>query len=196
VLRLAGIGWVLRTLQTRSLGLRWSKFDLIIVLSLLWTSLRLYFPKNLASASRKLRRRGAFSLFTLARATSRDDRRLICGAVDVSASAGALYSAFRSVTRARSVVESIARQSVSTGWNQPGDTIWQINRTASIRQRHRSNVLNSAEHAVCGGIISQGEQVERLVHARAAVSFRIVGTERNHLFRAPAGRATTRRLPS
>jgi hypothetical protein len=35
----ASIGWVLRTLQTRRLGLRWSKFDLIIVLSLLWTVL-------------------------------------------------------------------------------------------------------------------------------------------------------------
>ena len=28
----ASIGWLIRTLQTRSLGLRWSKFDLIIVL--------------------------------------------------------------------------------------------------------------------------------------------------------------------
>ena len=34
---LAGLGWVIRTLQTRSLGLRRSKFDLIVVLSLLWT---------------------------------------------------------------------------------------------------------------------------------------------------------------
>jgi len=34
---LAGLGWVIRTLQTRSFGLRWSKFDIVIVLSLLWT---------------------------------------------------------------------------------------------------------------------------------------------------------------
>ena len=34
---IATLGWLLRTLQTRSFGLRWSKFDLIIVLSLLWT---------------------------------------------------------------------------------------------------------------------------------------------------------------
>ncbi|HEY0366841.1 MAG TPA: hypothetical protein VGC73_10230, partial [Pyrinomonadaceae bacterium] len=32
---IAGLGWVIRTLQTRRLGLRRSKFDLIIVLLLL-----------------------------------------------------------------------------------------------------------------------------------------------------------------
>ena len=63
-----------QTLQTRSLGLRWSKFDLIIVLSLLWTV-----------ASALLRRTShqcgeapgvvVRLLFYLARATSREDRR-------------------------------------------------------------------------------------------------------------------------
>ena len=36
---IAGIGWVLRSLRTRSLGLTRSKFDLVIVLSLVWTAL-------------------------------------------------------------------------------------------------------------------------------------------------------------
>ncbi|HET7285922.1 MAG TPA: hypothetical protein VFI71_00585, partial [Pyrinomonadaceae bacterium] len=33
----AGIGWVIRTLRTGNLGLRRSQFDVIILLSLLWT---------------------------------------------------------------------------------------------------------------------------------------------------------------
>ena len=35
---IAGIGWAIRTVRTRSLGLQRSQFDLVIVLSLLWTA--------------------------------------------------------------------------------------------------------------------------------------------------------------
>ena len=34
---LAGLGWVIKAVSTGSLGLRRSRFDLIILLSLLWT---------------------------------------------------------------------------------------------------------------------------------------------------------------
>src|SRR6185295_6915167 len=65
---LASIGWVLRTLQTRCLGLRWSKFDLIIVLSLLWTVASALLSEEPRISVAKLQASWCVLLFYLARA--------------------------------------------------------------------------------------------------------------------------------
>src|SRR5689334_7212492 len=66
---IAGLGWAIRTLQTRSLGLRRSKFDLIIVLSLLWTVLSALLSEEPRISIAKLQASWCVFIFYLVRAT-------------------------------------------------------------------------------------------------------------------------------
>jgi O-antigen ligase len=184
----AGIGWVLRTLQTRRLGLRWSKFDLIIVLSLLWTVFSALLSEERHISVAKLQASWCVFIFYLARATlTRKSALVLVALLILSGSAGALYSAFDLVRGRGVIVESIAADSP---FNQvgirAGDTIWQIN-------RHRVYSTSDIDHALEQlsptapldvGIISRGEQVERLLWLTQASTSGITGTEHNHRFRA------------
>jgi O-antigen ligase len=184
----AGIGWVLRMLQTRRLGLRWSKFDLIIVLSLLWTVLSSLLSEEPRISVAKLQASWCVLLFYLARATlTRKSALVLVVLLVVSASAGALYSAFDLMRGRGVVVESIAAGSpLHQVGIRPGDTIWQINRrrvysTTDIDQRLAQIAPNMP---VSVGIISQGEQVERSFTLAQPAASAIIGTEHNHRFRA------------
>ena len=185
---LAGIGWVLRTLQTRSLGLRWSKFDLIIVLSLLWTVASALLSEEPRISIAKLQASWCVLLFYLARATlTRRSALVLVALLIVSGSAGALYSAFDLVRGRGVIVESIAGGSP---FNQvgirPGDTIWQINRRRvySTADLDRTLAQIPPNTPVTAGIISQGEQVERSFTLPQPSASGVVGSERNHRFRA------------
>ena len=126
----AGIGWVLKTVSTGSLGLRRSKFELIIVLSLLWTAASSVFSEEPRISLLKLESLWCVFLFYLTRAivTKRSALALVALLI-LSASVGALYSAF-DLARGRGVEV----QSLTTGspFNrvgiQTGDTIWRIGR--------------------------------------------------------------------
>ena len=162
---LAGVGWVLRTLAKRRLGLRWSKFDLIIVLSLLWTVLSSLLSEEPRISVAKLQASWSVLLFYLARATlTRKSALVLVVLLVVSGSAGALYSAFDLLRGRGVVVESIADGSpLHQVGIRPGDTIWQINRsrvysTTDIDQKLAQTAPNTP---VVVGLITQGEQVER-----------------------------------
>jgi O-antigen ligase len=184
----AGLGWVLRTLQTRRLGLRWSKFDLIIVLSLLWTLFSALLSEEPRISVAKLQASWCVFIFYLARATlTRKSALVLVVLLIVSGSAGALYSAFDLVRGRGVVVESIAADSP---FNQvgirPGDTIWQINRHRVYSTSDIDKALEqlSPTAPVDVGIISRGEQVERFFWLTQASTSGISGTEHNHRFRA------------
>jgi O-antigen ligase len=184
----AGLGWVLRTLQTRRLGLRWSKFDLIIVLSLLWTLFSALLSEEPRISVAKLQASWCVFIFFLARATlTRKSALVLVILLIVSGSAGALYSAFDLVRGRGVVVESIAADSP---FNQvgirPGDTIWQINRHRVYSTSDIDKALEqlSPTAPVDVGIISRGEQVERFFWLTQASTSGISGTEHNHRFRA------------
>jgi hypothetical protein len=185
---IAGIGWVLRTLQTRSLGLRWSKFDLIIVLSLLWTVASALLSEEPRISIAKLQASWCVLLFYLARATlTRRSALVLVALLIVSGAAGALYSAFDLVRGRGVVVESITGGSpFNQAGIRPGDTIWQINR----RRVYSTADLDSAlaqippNTPVTAGLISQGEQVERSFTLAQPSASGVVGSERNHRFRA------------
>ncbi|HJT28829.1 MAG TPA: O-antigen ligase family protein [Pyrinomonadaceae bacterium] len=185
---LAGLGWVIRTLQTRSLGLHWSKFDLIIVLSLLWTVASALLSEEPRISVAKLQASWCVFIFYLVRATlTRRSALILTALLIVSASAGALYSAFDLLRGRGVVVESIA---AGSPFNQigirPGDTIWQINRQRvySISDIDRALEELSPIAPVTVGIIAQGEQVERFFWLRQASDSGLTGTEHNHRFRA------------
>jgi O-antigen ligase len=185
---LASIGWVLRTLQTRRLGLCWSKFDLIIVLSLLWTVASSLLSEEPRISVAKLQASWCVLLFYLARATlTRKSALVLVVLLVVSGSAGALYSAFDLLRGRGVVVESIAAGSpLHQVGIRPGDTIWQINRrrvysTTEIDQRLAQTTPNTP---VTVGLITQGEQVERSFTLTQSATSGIAGTEHNHRFRA------------
>jgi len=185
---IAGLGWVIRTLQTRRLGLRRSKFDLIIVLLLLWTLASALLSEEPQVSVAKLQASWCVFLFYLARATvTRRLALVLVALLIVSGSAGALYSAFDLLRGRGVVVESVA---AGSPFNQigirPGDTIWQINRRRvySITDVDQILAQTAPNTPVTAGIITQGEQVERSFTVAQPSASGIIGTQHNHRFRA------------
>lgn len=185
---IAILGWLIRTLQTRSLGLRRSKFDLIIVLSLFWTVVSALLSEEPRISVAKLQASWCVVIFYLARATlTRKSALLLVSLLILSGTAGALYSAFDLLRGRGVVVESIAAGSPFQQIGiRPGDTIWQINRrrvysTTDIDEKLAQISPNTP---VTVGIIAQGEQVERSFTQTPFSTAGIAGSERNHRFRA------------
>ena len=186
---IAGIGWIIRTLTTRSLGLRRSKFDFIILLSLLWTIASAFLSEEPQISIPKLTALWAVFLFYLTRATL--DKRsgfILIALLIVSSCFGALYSAFDLVRGRGVVVEKIG---FNSPFHQvgilPGDTIWQVNRRRvySVEDLDEALKQTGANTPIAVGIISRGEQVERPGMVLTASSLSgIEGSERNHRFRA------------
>jgi hypothetical protein len=184
----AGLGWLLRTLQTRSLGLRWSKFELIIVLSLLWTVASALLSEEPRISVAKLQASWCVFVFYLARATvTRRSALILVALLIVSGSAGAIYSAFDLLRGRGVVVESIAAGSPFQQVGiRPGDTIWQINRRRVYSTSDVDLALAQVppNTPVTVGLITQGEQVERSFTLIQPSVSGVTGSERNHRFRA------------
>ena len=109
---IAGVGWLIRTIRTGNPGLRRSKFDVIIVLSLLWTALSALLSEEPRISIAKLQASWCVFLFYLARATiTRSSALALIALLIVSGSAGTLYSAFDLLRGRGVVVESIAANS-------------------------------------------------------------------------------------
>jgi hypothetical protein len=185
---IAGLGWVIRTLSTGNPGLRRSKFDVVIVLSLLWTALSALLSEEPHISIAKLQASWCVFLFYLARATlTRSSALALTVLLIVSGSVGALYSGFDLLRGRGVVVESIAANSpLQQVGIQPGDTIWQINRRRVYSTIDVDRLLAEApvNTPVSVGIISKGEQVERSFTLNQPLTSGVIGTERNHHFRA------------
>lgn len=184
----AGLGWVIRTIRTGRFGLTRSWFDLIIVLSLLWTVASALLSEEPRISIAKLQALWCVFLFYLTRATlNRLTSFSLIGLLIVSGSAGALYSAFDLVRGRGVVIETIAADSPFRQLGvQPGDTIWRVagRRVYSVEdidERLRSAPV-SAPFAV--GIISRGEQIDRPLTIDLPTSSGLTGTQHNHRFRA------------
>lgn len=191
---IAGIGWLTRTLVTGSLGLRRSKFDLVILLSLLWTLASALLSEEPGISTAKLRASWCVLLFYLARATlNKRSVLLLVALLIVSGCAGAVYGAFDLVRGRGVVVQGLANNSPFHQVGiQPGDTIWQIGRRRiySVTDVDQILKLGQPNTPLTVGIISHGEQVERpgLVltpaqHQQTSPSG-LLGSHRNHTFRA------------
>ena len=185
----AGFGWLIRIIRTGSLGLQRSKFDLVIVLSLLWSVASAIFSEEPRISIAKLTALWVVFLFYLTRAVLyRRSMLILFGLLILSGCAGALYSVFDLVRGRGVVVETIGFNSPFHRVEiQPGDTIWRVNGRRVYSVSDLDEVLKSipANTPVAVGIISRGEQVERagLVLSQPSASG-IVGSERNHRFRA------------
>lgn len=190
----AGIGWLLKIAATGSLGLRRSKFDLIILLSLLWTVASSLLSEEPGISLVKLRSSWCVLLFYLTRALVTKRSALgLAALLILSGSVGALYSAF-DLLRGRGVVV----QSLTPGSPfhqvgiQPGDTIWRIGRTRVYSMPEIDEALKAtpAGRPFVVSIISQGENVERpglaitATQQQQASPSGVTGDGRSHRFRA------------
>ena len=190
----AGIGWLLKIVATRSFGLRRSKFDLIIALALFWTVLSSLLSEEPRISLLKLQASWSVFLFYLARGIV--TRRSAIGLVALlilSGSAGALYSAF-DLARGRGVMV----QSLTPGSPfhrvgiQPVDTIWRVGRTRVYSTADIDEALRAipAGAPVVVSIISQGENAERPgfvitpAQQQHVSPSGVVGNGRSHRFRA------------
>lgn len=191
---LAGLGWLIRTVSTGSLGLRRSRFDLIILLSLLWTIASSLLSEEPRISLIKLRSSWCVFLFYLTRAIVTKRSALgLAALLILSGSVGAIYSAFDLARGRGVVVESIAPGSPFHRVGiQAGDAIWRLDRTRIYSTNDIDQFLKEtpANTPVVVSIISQGENVERTGLTLAAAQQRqpspsgLTGNERSHRFRA------------
>lgn len=193
----AGIGWVVRSLSTRSLGLSRTKFDLIIVLLLLWTVVSSVLSEEPGISIAKLTSLWTVFLFYLARAIIPiATRRTVLALVAVlilSGCVGTAYSAFDLVRGRGVVVESIGpRSPFQQVGILAGDTIWRVGglRVYSVAELDEALRRSPVNTPLTVSIISQGEHVERpgfvltTPQQQAASPSGLSGARTNHRFRA------------
>ena len=184
---IAGSGWFIRTLGTGSLGLRRSKFDLIILLSLLWTAVSALLSEEPRISIAKLTASWTVFLFYLTRATlTRRSIMVLLAFLIVSGCAGAIYSGFDLFRGRGVVVETIAPDSPFQQVGiVPGDTIWRVGGRRVYSLTDIDGILREtpAGTPLTIGLISRGEQVER-PGVIAGQTSGITGSNRNHRFRA------------
>jgi hypothetical protein len=185
---IAGFGWLIRTLATSSLGLRRSKFDLIIGLSLLWTVVSALLSEEPRISIAKLQASWCVFLFYLTRAiVTKRSALLLVALLILSGCAGALYSVFDLLRGRGVVVETIAAGSPFQQVGiQLGDTIWRAggHRVYSVEDLDQALRLTQPGTPLTVGIISRGEQIERPLTVTPNSSSGITGTEHSHHFRA------------
>lgn len=191
---IAGIGWVVRSIQSRSLGLSRTGFDLIILLALLWTSASSLLSEEPSISIAKLTSVWTVFLFYLTRAVvTRAPALLLTGVLILSGCVGAAYSAFDLLRGRGVVIESIAARSPFQQIGiLPGDTIWRVDRQRVYSVTELDEVLRKlpVNTPLTVSIISQGEHVERPgfvltpTQQQAASPAGLSGSKRDHRFRA------------
>ena len=191
---IAGIGWAIRSIRLRSLGLTRSKFDLVIVLSLVWTAISSFLSEEPSISILKLRSSWCVFLFYLTRAVlTRKSALLLVSVLIVSGCVGSIYSAYDLLRGRGVVVESIAPDSPFARVGvQPGDTVWRVGaqRVYSLADVDEALRQVPFEKPLTISVISQGEHVERTGVVLSATQQQslspsgLTGGERNHRFRA------------
>jgi hypothetical protein len=191
---IASIGWIVRSISTRSLGLSRSRFDLVIVLSLVWTALSSFLSEEPSISILKLRSSWCVLLFYLTRAVlTRRSALMLVAVLILSGCVGTLYSAFDLLRGRGVVVESIAPGSPFRRTAvQPGDTIWRIGtrRVYSLAELDEALRQVPVNKPFSVSVISQGEHVERAglvltpAQQQSTSPSGVFGNERSHRFRA------------
>jgi hypothetical protein len=190
----AAIGWTIRVATTRTVGLRRSKFDLLILLSILWTMASSLLSVEPRISINKLESLWCVLLFYLTRAVVTKRTALILVTVLIlSSSAGVIYSAYDLVRGRGVVVESLT---VESPFHQvdirPGDTIWRVGghrlysatelneiiRSATPNTSMTVSVFSQGEHAERSGLtVTTADQIQRFPSG-------VTGSARSHRFRA------------
>lgn len=191
---IATVGWLVRSLSTRSLGVRRSKFDLIIFLTLLWTVVSAFLSTEPAISIAKIQASWCVLLFYLTRAiVVRRTALMLVALLILSGCAGVLYSAYDLVRGRGVVVESVTPSSPLRQVEvNPGDTVWRLAGKRIYSLAELDAVFKSApvNKPLTVSLITHGEHVERPgmmltpeVQQLSSPSG-ITGSSRSHRFRA------------
>jgi hypothetical protein len=188
---LATIGWLCRIVATRRLGLSRSKFDVIILLSLIWTALSAVLSAEPQISIAKLQASWCVLLFYLTRAVVTKTTALALSAVLIlSGCVGVAYSAIDLLRGRGVVVDEVAVTSPLRKIDiQPGDTVWRIGRTHVYSVSEVDGAIMGArtDQPLSVSVISRGEHVERILKPGWGTSQStsgITGNRVSHQFRA------------
>ena len=193
-LGITGLGWLLRTVATGSLGLRHTKLDLPIWVFALLTIASSLLSEEPRISIAKLQSVCVLFLFYITQAlvTRRTAIVLVCVML-ASGIAGTLYSVFDLVRGRGVIVDTIRSDSPLRQVHvEAGDAIWRINGRRVYSTADIDAALQAAptDKPLAVSVISRGEHVERpglmlsekLKQAEAPSG--ITGSERTHRFRA------------
>lgn len=190
----AGLGWLLRILGSGSIGLRRSKFDLPILLLLLWTVASSLLSAEPQISVPKLQALWSVFLFYLVRAAvTKRWAVLLVGLLIVSGSVGSLYSIYDLVRGRGVVIDTLSPDSPLRRIGiQVHDAIWRVDgrRIYSLSQLDEALRNAPTDRPISVSVISQGEHVERnslILSAAEQMTTSpsgIKGTNRSHRFRA------------
>ncbi len=193
-LAIAGAGWLVHAVASRTTGFRRTSFDLPIWLFFIWTILSSFLSEEPHISIAKIQSTCVIFLFYLTQAiVTRRTAVLLVSLMILSGVAGTIYSAYDLLHGRGIVVESLAPESPLRSVKiQPGDAIWRIGgqRVASVADIDRAISNAPTNASVTVSIITQGEHVERpgLIVTEPAKHNSspsgIVGTKRSHRFRA------------
>lgn len=185
----AGIGWLMRTVASRRLGLVRTKFDLIILCLLIWTIISSVLSVEPLISIAKVKASWCVFIFYLTRAVlTRRTALLVVVLLIMSGAVGALYSLY-DIARGRGVLVSAITstspfKSVAV---ERDDTIWRVGKRRVYSTSDIDEVLHSLapDSVVSVSIISRGEHVERQgLKGGPGVDSGIAGGGRTHRFRA------------
>jgi len=190
---IAGLGWLFRTASSRHLGLRRTKFDLIILCLLVWTIASSLLSVEPLISIAKLKASWCVFIFYLVRAIlTKRTAFVLVGLLIASGAAGTLYSVY-DIARGRGVVvTAVAPNSPFTVVGvSPNDTIWRVGGKRVYSTSDIDEVLHSLppNSVVSVSIISQGEHIERpglqiTELQTGSISSGLAGGGRSHRFRA------------
>lgn len=191
---IATVCWLIRSATTRSIGLRRSRFDLVILLSLCWSLISALLSAEPRISIAKLQALWCVLLFYLTRAIiNRRTALLLVAVLIASAATGVVYSAYDLLRGRGVVVESLTASSPLRQLNiHTGDTIWRVSgaRVYSVTDIDRSLTSLPLNKPLTVSVISQGEHVERpgmMLTAEVqhlASPSGLTGSSRSHRFRA------------
>jgi hypothetical protein len=187
---LAGAGWLIRTIATGSLGVQRSKFDLVILLSLLWTIASSVLSAEPQISLIKLRSSWCVFLFYLTRAViTRRQVLFLVVVLILSGCVGTLYSVYDLARGRGVVVESLTENSPFRQLQlRPGDTVWRVagRRVYSVSDVDQIVKAGPYNTPLPVSVISSGEHIEPvgLTLPPGTQTSGIVGSNRSHRFRA------------
>lgn len=193
-LAIAGSGWLLRSVASRTTGFRRTPFDAPVWLFFLWTILSSFLSVEPHISIAKIQSTCVIFLFYLTQAiATRRTAVLLVSLMILSGAAGTVYSLYDLLHGRGIVVESIAPESPLRSVNvQPNDAIWRLGgqRVHSVADIDRVIKNSQSNSTLTVSLITQGEHVERPgmivteeVKSRPSPSG-ISGTKPSHRFRA------------
>jgi hypothetical protein len=193
-LAIVAAGWLVRTLATRTTGLRHTRFDLPIWLLFFWTVASSFLSAEPRISIAKIQSTCVVFLFYLTQAiVTRKIAILLVTVMILSGVAGTAYSLY-DLSRGRGiVVESIAPESPLQSLHiTRGDAVWRVSgrRISSVAEIDEAIRNSPAGTKLTLSVITAGEHVERagLIVSEATKTRTspsgIVGDKPTHRFRA------------